>query len=135
MFQLPNTYNWSEVVDPITEEQLVKWIADLRSGEYRQGQNFLYQEKEGICSHCCLGVLAESVGNLEKNTEYDDYMKIGTFNGSTSSLIGEGLDRYYKRPFLPALLQNELYQMNDTQNKSFAEIADYLELTFGLKDA
>ncbi len=34
-----------------------KWIAALRSGEYKQGKNRLRTNKNGKTSFCCLGVL------------------------------------------------------------------------------
>lgn len=37
-----------------------KWIADLRSGEFQQGQRRLAKiQPDGSIRHCCLGVLAE----------------------------------------------------------------------------
>lgn len=37
-----------------------KWVAALRSGEYKQGRGCLaIRDMKGTISHCCLGVLCE----------------------------------------------------------------------------
>ena len=45
-----------------------KWVAALRSGEYRQCQGEL---KDAIGAHCCLGVLLETQG-WKETTFYKD---------------------------------------------------------------
>ncbi len=34
-----------------------KWVAALRSGDYKQGKGQLRKEVDGVNSFCCLGVL------------------------------------------------------------------------------
>ncbi len=36
-----------------------KWLAALRSGEYRQGRKYLRQQRKGQDRYCCLGVLCD----------------------------------------------------------------------------
>lgn len=42
-----------------TKEIKENWLAALKSGKYVQGEGRLRREDEGICKHCCLGVLAD----------------------------------------------------------------------------
>lgn len=42
------------------QEIAQKWIAALRSGEYKQGKNVLYDARDN--SYCCLGVLCKTIG-------------------------------------------------------------------------
>lgn len=42
------------------QEIKAQWMADLRSGEYKKGKQYLKQiDSSGKVSHCCLGVLCE----------------------------------------------------------------------------
>ena len=34
-----------------------EWLAELRSGKYKQGSNKLCKITDGVAKHCCLGVL------------------------------------------------------------------------------
>lgn len=45
----------SKITDPVFVERNRKWLAALRSGEFRQAKNVLKQAK----GHCCLGVACE----------------------------------------------------------------------------
>lgn len=107
----------------INRENLKKWTDALRSGKYTQG-------KRSLCTpqgYCCLGVLCEvaiengvplekrSTGSLEfkKSFSYDSSSKF--LPDKVLTWIGEDLD------------QTMLAAMNDTYNKTFSEIADYLD--------
>jgi len=47
----------------MNKENVAKWVAALRSGEYKQGQRALrYEDLTGETRHCCLGVLCELAG-------------------------------------------------------------------------
>ena len=46
----------------MNKELAFKWVSALRSGNYKQGKNFLIFEKGGEREHCCLGVLCEIAG-------------------------------------------------------------------------
>lgn len=84
-----------------------KWIAALRSGEYKQIQRRL-KSSEGFC---CLGVLCEIVGKDQ------NYIEVRSLLGSA----GEPERGIVER----------LFRMNDgdtkVDGKSFPEIADYIE--------
>ncbi len=89
-----------------------KWVAALRSGEYMQCQEQLQKGN----SFCCLGVLAE-VGNLKH-----DGMSIIDSNGERLSYnpLIELVDD-------PNVKLCVLYNLNDSKNKTFPEIADWIE--------
>ena len=86
-----------------------KWIEALRSGKYKQAKERLYK---GRNQYCCLGVLGRCMGKsaaamrsyLELNEIIDDdHMPFG--------FEAEGI----------------LVRMNDTEGKTFPEIADWIE--------
>lgn len=54
-----------------------KWIKALRSGKYKQGQDYLKQyNSKGEPRHCCLGVLCELYNNtMKKNHKKTLYTK------------------------------------------------------------
>lgn len=94
------------------------WLAALRSGKYSQCQNALHNTNEG--GYCCLGVLANELGALEY-TGYNG--NIGIDAAHMGSLPDEMLDNLKLRSYH----QNVLVNMNDVKNKSFSEIADWIE--------
>lgn len=85
-----------------------KWIAALRSGEFKQAQKRL---KSGD-AYCCLGVLAivhdKNADLRDDEGENDVYAQLDEMVGRLSRRI-------------------ELVSMNDKEGKTFAEIADYVE--------
>lgn len=90
-------------------ELKAKWVAALRSGEYRQGCRFLLTESGAMC---CLGVLREvaSPGNRDSSMDNNKMPTLeqrvlwfGTFDNS-----------------------GVLADMNDA-GSTFSEIADYIE--------
>lgn len=97
----------------------MKWVDALRSGKYEQGKERLRTLDDKFC---CLGVLA-NIENLkwsiDKNNEYICY----------------GIDGH--RAQLPPYIESKVFKngssqglfvmMNDAQDKSFNEIADYIE--------
>lgn len=107
-----------------------KWVAALRSGEYKQGTR---QLSWGDGSFCCLGVLTdlavkEGVGEWgEHGTDKD-----GEFDPCDATLppeVGEwaGVDgdpavvgTQINRPI-------QLWRLNDHHNRSFTELADLIE--------
>lgn len=78
-----------------------KWIAALKSGEYKQGKACLHNEEQG--TYCCLGV-------LNKVAAYG-------YPGDNAGL-GDELD---------ARVQNQLMHMNDSKGYSFEGIANWIE--------
>ena len=104
----------------LTEKQKSDWIAALRSGEYKQGSEFLKRDGK----FCCLGVLTEINGWSFENQTYlseegAEAVKADAATG-TGNLEFMGLPKY-KDTTYPTLAA-----MNDA-GVSFAEIADFLE--------
>lgn len=77
-----------------------EWVKALRSGEYEQCNGSLTSRGK----YCCLGVL-NRVAKRRMNYDFARVAEIG-FGPQT---------------------ENVLVSMNDKQNKSFPEIADYIE--------
>lgn len=91
------------------KEMLEIWIAALRSGEYKQGTAVLaYYPRKGTTEFCCLGVLNQ-VCALGSDSS------LGKIRPDIRESIG-----------LTGNLQSTLIRMNDEENKTFNEIADFL---------
>lgn len=115
----------------MTKELKDKWIAALRSGQYKQGHTYLHKNDE----FCCLGVLLE-VADI-KMGEHEEF-------GNTYHFIVDESDKDIQIvSCLPGKLQKTLglgggyhellWQMNDgigvaaNNRQSFTEIAQYIE--------
>lgn len=105
----------------ITERRKT-WIAALRSGKYKQGRGLLRPSED---TYCCLGVACKCQG-IEVDEEipgYDGYtIESGTDYENRTFALNLGLN--------PFLIQ-ELVEMNDIEEASFDEIADFLEREWG----
>lgn len=121
----------------IKELPISDWVAALRSGEYKQGKGTLTRILPGDeKAHCCLGVACHTarakVNMLSYNctvyqfpTEDEDYAIHGRFGGLTAedlaaAFIGPEENRG----------QSKLYTMNDDEDASFTEIADFIEANY-----
>lgn len=98
-----------------------KWIAALRSGEYKQGKARLKTDDGG---YCCLGVLADICKlDLDHELSGNFYVSIGT-EGYPEELQGNfGLPRQL------AAMNDGVYDETNPVSKqhSFLEIADWIE--------
>jgi hypothetical protein len=94
------------------QEIKTKWVAALRSGNYKQGR-YVLRDESGF--YCCLGVLCEVIGDEIEPTEA--YLSVARRNE-----LGLNADH----PGTEHSEQSHLAHMND-DGKSFAEIADYIE--------
>ena len=93
-----------------------KWIKPLRAGKYKQIKNRLKDHN----GHCCMGVLCEISNKLPFILKPGtNYFSIEDFNG----IIPEKFLNLIK---LERNVQIKAIGMNDS-NKSFNEIADYLQ--------
>jgi hypothetical protein len=96
-----------------------KWVAALRSGQYRQAKEYLHVPNLG---YCCLGVLCDI---------YDDTKWID--NAHTEYNFGDRTKRTYPTLDwlymigLPDYIAGYLTILNDTENKTFSQIADWIE--------
>lgn len=101
-------------------EVKTKWVAALRSGDYRQGRGTLRSSAD---EYCCLGVLCD----LAVKDGILDQPDRGPYRGSPWSYGGNsgyppvGVDYW-----VGALRMGTLVDMNDT-GVPFSEIADYIE--------
>lgn len=119
-----------------------RWLAALRSGEYKQGPGVLRNRDED--TYCCLGVLCElavqegvvrsvvEVGNCWI-ADREDRVRITGYDGATTVLpvtVSEwaGLDRSGVDSGNPWVLgrQKQLAQLND-EGYAFTELADVIE--------
>lgn len=103
-------------MDPVLK---TKWLAALRSGEYKQGKHFLvdHNAENNETTHCCLGVLCEVAGS-RRLPSVDGYMV--NYVVCTEELADYAFGLTLK-------IQKYLMSMNDNQGKSFNEIADWIE--------
>lgn len=107
-----------------TQELKDKWLAALRSGDFKQGRGYLcpksYNSKN--LHYCCLGVLAEISGCFAKVKDVD-LCTLYEYEGDSAT------DKLYfngKYVILKGSTQNTLIAMNDS-GQSFGHIADWIE--------
>lgn len=105
----------------MNETVKVNWLEALRSGKYKQGQCRLRQ-KDG--SLCCLGVLCDV---LDPNG-WDDDDQYGYRWGWDVKSAAEVPSAVQKEIGLPG--QSTLMEMNDTEGKTFEQIADWIEANY-----
>lgn len=107
------------------------WITALKSGRYKQAKKVMRSAKTG--NYCCLGVLTNlylkehnlrpiDAGDLQKAIVVHSRGGItGTFSNSYPST------KVLKWAGLHHSTCPTLAELNDDKNKSFKEIADYIE--------
>ena len=99
------------------------WLEALRSGEYKQGQGQLHNPSENV--FCCLGVLCDIV---DKNNIYKPERTIRSYDIELfDSSFGNLNIPMQNITGVDAQTAGKLINMNDLQDKSFTEIADYIE--------
>lgn len=97
-----------------------KWIKALRSGRYKQTKTYLKREVDkGKFEYCCLGVLC-TVEKIKNKKSLDGGYE---FDGAKAILTATLLNEFR----LTEKQQDILTDMNDSENKNFKEIADYIE--------
>lgn len=95
-----------------------RWLETLRGGSYLQGKQSLHPTLD---TWCCLGVLCDLVDpNGWEGRRWNDYVA-AVGHSSELSLLTE------RRLGLPHHATGDLMYMNDEEDKSFAEIADWIE--------
>lgn len=96
------------MMDP---ELKAKWVAALRSGEYKQtGGHLRYCDLNGNPKgYCCLGVLCDVMDPEGWGARFHDD------------------DAGLPEPSMVGAHQPTLIDMNDREGRSFAEIADFIE--------
>lgn len=106
-------------------EYKAMWVAALRSGEYKQSTCSL-QDENGFC---CLGVMSDIVKDEIcaewNNFEYvwkDEKTNEWTNEMSELPSVVQELIRFPSSKY-----EQILINMNDSEDKTFSEIADYIE--------
>lgn len=103
-------------------EFIDKWIAALRSGEYKQGGGGFLRNNAN--QFCCLGVGCHLLGaKWTANNSWDAYEPSGIQRSVEYPL---DTDAYHDLGFLNREDMRRLANMNDDGN-TFAEIADWIE--------
>ena len=97
------------------------WIEALRSGEYKQGRHTLFSKGIENDKYCCLGVAAHVLG-IPKSV----YRRYGCLSGLYIKSRSEHKNKIPKVFQKDSVMQNTLVKMNDNQNKSFKQIANYI---------
>lgn len=104
------------------KELVKKWVAALRSGEYKQTDKYLHHPQEE--SFCCLGVLCAVVAG---DRSYTAVQKVASKDGFYRFTNGS----LYNDELLDSVgavdMAYDLMRMNDQEGKTFPEIADYIE--------
>ena len=127
-----NDYEWGNVKAPITKQQVIDWVDELRSGNYEQGEGKLRDSSDTRACFCCLGVLAESRNELNFDECFNPHGMPGNRipqGGYLRVLTRQDYSQEYY--YLPQELQRKLANMNDSK-LMFREIADFLEKEFAL---
>lgn len=102
------------------KDVMEKWVAALRSGKYRQGKNRL---RNSCNQFCCLGVLCD-ISEISQFDEDGFYLKAGAI---LPYKVMEWADIKSPSPYAQ---EYSLMSMNDSLNKSFEEIADFIEANY-----
>ena len=97
-----------------------EWCEALRSGKYKQCKNVLSNGE----AYCCLGVLAKVAGLEELPDNSSNRPRFRTHYGVIYDMFPE---EYLKELGLREVYQDKLVELNDTKQKNFNEIADYIE--------
>lgn len=107
----------------MNHEIIRSWIAALRSGKYIQGQG---QLRKGD-AYCCLGVLCDLNENTQWTPSCHPAQKIYLPTpDDTDTILPKFISEWAGIDEDPMLIDT-LIQMNDWDEYTFDQIADYLE--------
>lgn len=117
-------------------ELVKKWIAALRSGEYKQGRDALVQKTGKGLRYCCLGVLCD-ISKDEFNLKPDGNVFVDRFGGRFSISLPLDLSNYLslrEESEYNMAFEDVLVNLNDGSNRpvfekkrKFSTIANYIE--------
>ncbi len=118
-----DTPNQTKKMDPIEK---AKWLAALRSGDYKQAKNILCEVNYyKDLSYCCIGVKM----NLDGVPRLPSGLMFDLRNMPRTTSDGEHVFQwivYMEQRGVPTEQTRILAEMNDS-GKTFLEIADYIE--------
>jgi hypothetical protein len=110
-----------------------RWVAALRSGQYRQGYEYLRDKTGGLC---CLGVLcelavADGVIPPPERHPLDGSWLYGEYDTELPESVMSWAGLAHTNPVAPAQRGASLSQLNDGTEEggswTFAQIADVIE--------
>lgn len=110
-------------------ELIKKWVEALESGDYKQTSGRLCEEIEGTKHYCCIGVLAEVAGipaarENETNPHGRKHVFIFKFPDVDYNEVGGATTSWWNTITGGEIgMQDSYWHMNDSEGKSFAEIA------------
>ncbi len=108
----------------MSPEFKAQWVAALRSGEYTQGYNHLRaKDPQGGYSYCCLGVACD----LSKSGSWSEEAPWRWVHNNGTVWVGTLAPALLTELGLASSIPDKLIMMNDRDNKSFSEIADWIE--------
>jgi hypothetical protein len=135
--------------DVMNPEIKAQWLAALRSGEYTQTNGALRREdSDGSVGFCCLGVLCDVLAKdgkvkYEPEAGYPDLRNYGAGVDSEGDFVSGSA---FSLPYVVCELvgistdagefedaeghNRSLISLNDSQGKTFPEIADFIEKYF-----
>ena len=117
------------------------WLAALRSGEYRQGDEYLCRMGKAADKFCCLGVAYDLLvqagqGEWTVDPDYTKVLSAGGVLGSDAQLLTRvAIPPWFKRvlqkpafdtEYLETDVEEHLATRND-RGERFASIADWIE--------
>lgn len=113
-------------------ELKTEWVAALRSGNYEQGFGWLTKPTGVQRRHCCLGVLAEvgcrrgEVVATQLGTHENNPLFYNVVHGDVGSsmVFGDGMRKWAG---LDGPQCADLMKMNDDEDDSFEQIAQWIE--------
>jgi hypothetical protein len=103
-----------------------QWLKDLRSGNLKQCSGALCEKgsKNKKASYCCLGVLGRSIQKIKAfPIEYIN----GRIRYKGECEYGQLPTELREEIGIPDQVETVLIHMNDDEQKSFKEIADFIE--------
>lgn len=109
-----------------------KWVKALRSGKYKQTNGQLTALKKGEpVAHCCLGILCELAVADGVEVKIRDSVDTRTYDGNggvppDAVMKWAGL-RHAAGDIIVQKESSDLTELNDTQRKSFKQIARVIE--------
>lgn len=117
----------------IAKELKAKWLAALRSGDYKQGKNYLHNSAKD--TFCCLGVLCEVAGIPRRDAKLfgdpvDDYNFAGKFSAGTVYSVPGKFEMKNSETGdwpIPEPDRDTLIDLNDNKNWDFQAIANWIE--------
>lgn len=103
------------------QEFKAKWLADLRSGQYKQGRKQLRDEYD---QYCCLGVLCDGLGVRWEKLVSNYGASFSDPDGMSTAYLPEDVRELVG---ITVMDQARLVNLNDSDLWNFEQIAEYVE--------